>query len=130
MYCMAGIHYNKWPDYWKQEYAIGDWEAAYNKTLFKLERDHIGKAVAAGLPIVATEFGWYAIPEMEPGWDHQMHHYLSILNDWDTNWFVWLWWGEPDQLGLASNFHYSSLSPQGVIWAQYLWDGIQPPIGG
>lgn len=122
-------YYNKWPDYWKQEYAVGDWEKAYNKTLLKLQKDHLGKALEAELPLIATEFGWYAIPQMEPGWDHQMHDYLSILNDWDTNWFVWLWWGESDQLGLANDFHYSELSPQGVIWAQYLWDGIQPPIG-
>jgi hypothetical protein len=113
-------YYKGWPDYWKQEYAAGDWEAAYNKTLYKIQRDHIGKAMEAGLPIVSTEFGWWAREDLEPAWDHQMHDYLSILNDFETSWFVWSWWGNPQHMGLANNYNYSELSPQGEIWSEYL----------
>jgi hypothetical protein len=118
-------YYKGWPDYWKQEYAAGDWIAAFNKTLYKLQRDHIGKAMKAGLPLIATEFGWWARVDWEPAWDHQMHDYLSILNDWKTNWVVWSWWGNPQHMGLANNFDYTELSPHGKIWKKHLWDGIQ-----
>lgn len=89
----------------------------------------IGKAVAAGLPIINTEFGWYASaarpypdPKSEPRWEHQMADYLSIINKWETNWMTYAWWANPDNLGLATS-NYASLSPQGQVWVQYLGSG-------
>jgi hypothetical protein len=48
-----------------------------------------------------------------------MNDYMGIINKLETNWYVWWWWDNPENLGLA-NDGYSTLSPQGAIWAQYL----------
>ena len=127
-------YYMWWPTDLKDYYHNKDWSMAYNKSYENIDRA-IGDVLRANLPVLASEFGWYGpnAPlhphgNCEPEWERNMHDYMSILNDLETNWYMWRWWGDPYNLGLANDFHYSELSPQGEIWAQYLWDGGQPAI--
>ena len=120
-------YYKRWADYWKEEYRNGDWEGGYQKTYDKLHRYNLGAAVDAGLPVIANEFGWSLDPELEPAWDRQMADFLTIINEWHTNWYIWWWWNSENH-GLARNHDYSVLSEYGQVWAEYLWDGLQPAI--
>ena len=103
----------------KDAYASGDFNSAYRMLESNLyNNSEVLKFPAEyNLPAMVTEFGWYGT-ESE-NWQQNMKDYLSLLNKYDVNWYVWWWWSNPDNLGLATP-NYDNLSPQGEIWAQYL----------
>ena len=69
------------------------------------------------LPVLGSEFSWSG--EETNNWDVEMADELSLLNDWETHWYIWWWWANPNNYGMA-NADYTALSPQGEIWAEYL----------
>jgi hypothetical protein len=118
-------YYKNWPIDVKALYQNKDWSAAYAASYARIDY-LIGGALRANLPVFESEVGWngqsappYPDPNSEPQWDRNMNDYLSIVNGMETNWSVWWWWDNPDNLGLA-NSGFATLSPQGQIWAQYL----------
>lgn len=118
-------YYMNWQPEVKQFYYNQQWSAAYNETYGWIDYV-IGDALRANLPVLASEFGWYndyapVYPQYrsEPEWRHNMNDYMSVINNMDTNWYIWMWWDNPDHTGLA-NDSYSTLTPYGQIWAQYL----------
>ena len=125
-------YYKWWPMDLKNPYYNKDWSMGYNKSYENIDRA-VGDALRANLPVLASEFGWYgpSAPlhphrNCEPEWERNMHDYMSIINDLETSWYMWWWWDNPSNLGLVDN-GFTELSPQGEIWAEYLWDGGQPP---
>jgi len=121
------VYYCNMDNYWKTDYYNGNLTAGYAKTVTFFDNYIATPAVVSALPVFCSEIGWFgdsapAYPNArnEAGWRYHMADLLSIMNARGTHYYVFWWWGNPDQQGLASNGNYDALSPQGQIWAQQL----------
>lgn len=113
-------YYKNWAYGWvPQCYDEGDFNLGLLRMTDYLYRVcHIGKAAMEyNLPVLGSEFGWGG--NEWNNWERQMADELNLLNEWETNWYVWWWWANPPNFGLAMD-NYDALSPQGEIWAEYL----------
>jgi hypothetical protein len=118
------VYYCNIDNYWKTDYYNGNLTAGHAKTVTFFDNYIAIPQVVASLPVFCSEIGWYgdaspAYPNArnEAGWRYQMADLLSTMNARGTNYYVFWWWGNPGQQGLASNFNYDALSPQGQVWA-------------
>jgi hypothetical protein len=119
------VYYCNMDNYWKTDYYNGSLSAGYAKTVTFFDNYVATPAVVTALPVFCSETGWFgdtspAYPNArnEAGWRYHMADMLSIMNARGTNYYIFWWWGNPNQQGLASNGNYDALSPQGQIWAQ------------
>ena len=105
-----------WSTYWTDPYVAGDASGGRAMTQYFLDTYVFGNASRANLPTWGTEFGWYMT---EPAWSQNMNDYLAYLGVQAVNYYVFWWWSNPSNLGLAAS-NYNGLSPQGQIWAANL----------
>jgi hypothetical protein len=121
------VYYCNMDNYWKTDYYNGNLTAGYTKTATFFDNYIAVPQVVANLPVFCSESGWFgdaspAYPNSrnEAGWRYHMADLLSVMNARGTNYYIFWWWGNPNQQGLASNGNYDALSPQGQVWAQYV----------
>jgi hypothetical protein len=121
------VYYCNMDNYWKADYYNGDYAAGKAKTTNFFDNYIATPAVCAALPVFCSEIGWFgdaapAYPDdrNEAGWRYHMADLLDVANTRGTHYYIFWWWGNPDQQGLVSSFTYTTLSPQGTILNSYL----------
>ena len=94
-------------NYYVKPYNDGDYATGYAHMLENfLSWTHID----APLPIICSEFGWLPQDNLQA-----CNDWFTIMNLYNTSWACWMWWGNPANYGLATDFTYSQPTPHGTV---------------
>jgi hypothetical protein len=102
-----------WDDYWfqtdytwyRKPYDDGDYTTGRSRMDSFLKAKRINNAT---IPIMCIEFGWKTSDHVEACAD-----WYELLNAYTNEWTTWMWWGNPPNYGLATDFTYSDLTAHG-----------------
>jgi hypothetical protein len=108
-------------DWYRKPYVDGDPATGLTRLKAFFENEcRFDTLMAAGMPVFGTEYGF-----MDNESSAAMNDWYSILNEHETHYYTFWWWGNLENYGLNDN--WTSLGVQGTIWNSYLWSSGSTP---